>query len=932
MAATLKRTLFIGLGGTGATALLHTKKRFLDTYGEVPPMIDFLVIDTDKNIGGKAIERDNVLELHQDKNPIVSFENAEYIHSKVIGATEIYDRNPDKFNWMPTENAHVLKNMTTGAGQVRSNGRFSVFHNHTDITTSISTKVARIKSIRTTNSGEYSLRGDAVEVNIIFSIAGGTGSGSFLDVAYLINDALSSDHGINIIGYAVLPDVFNAMMDGPSMANTKPNSYGALKELDYYMQNDVKTKNLATNFPENPIRVNSNPFEIVFTINNTNRNSETINSIDAIAEQIALALYTSASELSNNVESVFDNVKTVLSGGSLDIEGKRSWACGMGASELFYDGNTMGNIYANKVIVSMIDSLLNTGNDAQSIADNFVDRADVKIRENGGDENNDLIDSLLSNSPNINYSINDSQQVDMEINSHLTNIEKNAQNAIEENYKTKIQVVLRNLNNELESIINKKYGVGNSLAFLEGLEHLIKVFNGEMKEEYQDLLKKNESLTNATSAEIADLKKLESSTLSRTLNRSKIVDAKDSIEGVVNKRAIVVHELLRRKYAQTFFNELQIEVDNHKSNLENVINKLENVRAVADNQAIRLSNQASSKDKVFIIDLHKLELNQIKVDGEVFDIAEFVKTLNPHHNIYSFHQSTQETILKYFFDYAKELRESKAYVNKSIDEILENKSEEELEEIARQLMNKSQTLWNIDYHGYMGPKIHQQFVVGVSSLDLNFKKIFDKVVGPADKIEFVATRVKNKITCFRMEAAVPVFAVTGVSEYEKRYEEGNKRINPISYHVDQIVNRKMQEENFSIWPQRQADNSLPLWVLGLVYGFIKLNDSSNKYEIKSLEKGDPLDDYWIELNEYRDLAFNAFKQGQYLEELEAMIENKQVSDGQAQTTMLINDIKENYQEKYMQLNIDWSLLKTPPYKAVAGIVREELNFVTKELQ
>ena len=47
MATTLKRSLFIGLGGTGASALLHTKKRFLDTYGEVPPMISFLTIDTD---------------------------------------------------------------------------------------------------------------------------------------------------------------------------------------------------------------------------------------------------------------------------------------------------------------------------------------------------------------------------------------------------------------------------------------------------------------------------------------------------------------------------------------------------------------------------------------------------------------------------------------------------------------------------------------------------------------------------------------------------------------------------------------------------------------------------------------------------------------------------------------------------------------------
>ena len=56
MATKIKRSLFIGLGGTGMTALLHTKRMFFDTYGEVPPMIGFLGIDTD---GDDPIGNDN---------------------------------------------------------------------------------------------------------------------------------------------------------------------------------------------------------------------------------------------------------------------------------------------------------------------------------------------------------------------------------------------------------------------------------------------------------------------------------------------------------------------------------------------------------------------------------------------------------------------------------------------------------------------------------------------------------------------------------------------------------------------------------------------------------------------------------------------------------------------------------------------------------
>lgn len=45
----IRRSLFIGLGGTGMRTLLYLKKLFVDTYGEVPPMIGFLGVDTDMN-------------------------------------------------------------------------------------------------------------------------------------------------------------------------------------------------------------------------------------------------------------------------------------------------------------------------------------------------------------------------------------------------------------------------------------------------------------------------------------------------------------------------------------------------------------------------------------------------------------------------------------------------------------------------------------------------------------------------------------------------------------------------------------------------------------------------------------------------------------------------------------------------------------------
>lgn len=52
--AKIRRTLFIGLGGTGMMALVKTKKMLYDNYGEIPPMVGFLGIDTDGGVYSKS--------------------------------------------------------------------------------------------------------------------------------------------------------------------------------------------------------------------------------------------------------------------------------------------------------------------------------------------------------------------------------------------------------------------------------------------------------------------------------------------------------------------------------------------------------------------------------------------------------------------------------------------------------------------------------------------------------------------------------------------------------------------------------------------------------------------------------------------------------------------------------------------------------------
>ena len=137
MAIKITPTLYIGLGGTGARALLRAKQCFMDAYnGKVPSMIEFLAIDTDSNIGGDPIKSQLYGDIKLEKNETL------YITAK--NAKSKYDNFPDSYEWLPIQNVKDLAGIRgEGAGQVRSNGRFILYDNLGTIRTAIQNKYGK---------------------------------------------------------------------------------------------------------------------------------------------------------------------------------------------------------------------------------------------------------------------------------------------------------------------------------------------------------------------------------------------------------------------------------------------------------------------------------------------------------------------------------------------------------------------------------------------------------------------------------------------------------------------------------------------------------------------------------------------------------------------------------------------------------------------
>jgi hypothetical protein len=227
-----KPALFIGLGGTGKQVLLQLRRMFLDHYG-IPtlPHIAHLCIDTDtRNVNLEGSDLDEFLRE-------VLFTAQERVDTPLDrrDLARVYENeinNPHIFSWFDKE----LKkhgNIKDGAGQIRSFGRLAFFLKANEIESAIKRKLSQIQNTNTANQlrHEYNITLDTSGVDLwfIFSIAGGTGSGMFLDVAYLAEECAS---GYNTTRQAVilLPTAFSDDFSHRIFAN----SYAALMELEYY--------------------------------------------------------------------------------------------------------------------------------------------------------------------------------------------------------------------------------------------------------------------------------------------------------------------------------------------------------------------------------------------------------------------------------------------------------------------------------------------------------------------------------------------------------------------------------------------------------------------------------------------------------------------------------------------------------------------------
>ncbi|MEK6409787.1 MAG: tubulin-like doman-containing protein [Acidobacteriota bacterium] len=237
----VRPTVFVGLGGTGKEILLRLRMKFFGRYGVVGyPCISYIWIDTDMQ--NQNVDRQAMDPIFQK----VLFTQGEQVDIRVPNPEDFLN-NPSKFpwitEWMPPAIAQSSLRIQDGAGQVRAKGRFAFFWKFQEVRENLRNAIIKVRNPQArTDTSDFSLAkelnlkldekwGPHVNFFLVTSLAGGTGSGTFLDTAFLIREIGSS------LGFT--PDITGLMFLASLFTNDPnhrvfANCYASLKELEYY--------------------------------------------------------------------------------------------------------------------------------------------------------------------------------------------------------------------------------------------------------------------------------------------------------------------------------------------------------------------------------------------------------------------------------------------------------------------------------------------------------------------------------------------------------------------------------------------------------------------------------------------------------------------------------------------------------------------------
>lgn len=847
MAYMIKKTAVIGLGGTGMHAVLTMKKRFLETYGEIPPMMKFLVIDT--------TDKDHLQGEGEGEN--IKLEPGEFLKLEVKNPGSLMKTNKEVKAWLP-DNVPKFA-LTSGAKQVRPLGRLAVFANANDLNAKINGLINSIKDFRIGRySGDkYELLSENIVVNIVCSFSGGTGSGCFLDVGALSRKNLAGTD--KLIGYFLLPDVF---VGKTGTANVEPNAYGAIKELNS-LYNDGQAHKYILGGSERTLE--EGLFNAVYLVNNMNKQGIKYSEIRDLQEFLGMGMFLQSSSTGKGASDIIDNIEVqTLQNRWYD---KPTVYSSFGIGELIYPGDWFADLFAKEIALNVIQKTFFGGeiSGIKEFTEDFISK--IGIREDTTDE---VIDSILAPGDYKKFPLPPELNKETIITvfgkreSYLNDIQRDIRVTAKENLAKIKDEKIADMNAELANRLSTPQGLEFSKNFLLTLLGRLAEFKNMMKVEREDCTKQKEELEGKYT-----LVKSEAETASKKLFGSKgaIEQVLKDFKGLVDKEAGLTLEIERREEAIEFFVSI-IDEANKWSERLNAFSEYCSALTQELNKDIQRKKNEKKAIKPFVHEIKPKELKELDLTVEPNDFLTWLSDAKQL-DVLRLAEMRIGEIKSVLLEYGNSQEKVENIKTKRIDDILKELPQEKMMEYVQLLDKMASPLWQYD-QGLVAAdkKTENIYLFGVENPDdtVFIPEEIKTAIDSAYPQSVVGTGDPKRVVCLKVESAVPAFVVNDMPRYREKYKDPNK---PFSYHI----HKDWENELPALFPGTEEEEARKYWSIGLAEPFNLLSKTGEFYYIKSNKRGKKLEDYKVKLAQGRVEAMRSFLDDvEFIDEMRENIE------------------------------------------------------------
>lgn len=831
--ATIRPSIYVGLGGTGIKAISRTKKMFEEAFGKgnIPQQIAFAAIDFD---------------LAEDPN-LPTAMREDYLSIKNSGSPrQLYEvrHKQGEYQWMFPVNAGYIGDLISdGASQVRTYGRFLTEMVINNIERRIADCYTQVTNIQYSADGVNIDKTGAVDVHIAMSLAGGTGCGSFINIASMLRDKYQNK--VKIIGYGVLHSVFRTM--DPSTNKTPrvvANAYSAILDLDYMMEATAE-KPIELTLNGKKTELKQPLYDEFFVVDNETENGKRVDNIGKLCEVVGTCMYVAGGELGSKVQSGQSNTR--WQNGNFNISPKLGWAQGLGACQVVYKGELLAEVYGLKAALELIRKMQLTSPDIYQRAQTWTET--MSIREDGS-EYDMLINRIFSkeNIAAVKGIMLDAKDSPASSRGAVAKYLDNFDNFPTKQAIDAVQAeTVNHLKADVAEMLQQEAGVGDAKIFLATLKTLCERYKSEMESERMAIEKQANVL----------LEKLETKTfkdyedyLEKFFKSGK--GKQERIE-VIEREAKTIKkhkfEAKRRVVAYEIFTNILAaieEAQNRVDAIDDTLNALKNEYALE----LAAKQNSSESSLVFEYDLSYNERMNMVFNAEDVVATAYTSTLNtPFYDI-----ELTKGLDNSIKEYVSGLNRVKTYKETLIVDVIRDLSEQEYNKLKKEITEKSSRLLKLNDRGQVSKTrgnqlptslLVQNYLVSLyKGTDENGEVVKSRLEEDNEflrdiKKEYIASdfdSMKQKIIFYRADMAIIPYCIDAFDELtiDNEYgillrdasQSGSTGFNP---HFDKQIFDDMRKRDFKLKPEMQNE-AMFYWVCGNLFGWREITEDMHIME------------------------------------------------------------------------------------------------------